>query len=56
MGKCDMQKLYTYNSCILSYHLFYFLNYFFSKYYAKFQPQGSYNLGSFMRVSTVHPA
>ena len=26
---------------------------FLSKYYAKFQPQGSHNLGSFMRVSTV---
>ena len=25
-----------------------------SKYDAKFQPQGSYNLGSFMRVSTVY--
>ena len=24
-----------------------------SKYYAKFQPQGSYNLGPFMRVSTI---
>ena len=26
---------------------------FLSKYDAKFQPLGSYNLGSFMRVSTV---
>ena len=32
MGKCefdkDMHKLYIYNSCIFSYHLFYFLSYF----------------------------
>ena len=32
---------------------FTFLNYFSSKSYTKFQPQGSYNSGSSMRVSTV---
>ena len=53
-----MHKLYIYNGCILSYHLICFLSLYFKlhfllKYYAKFQPQGSYDLGSSMRVSIV---
>ena len=55
MGKCEfdknIQRLYIYSNCIFSYHLFYKL--FLSKCYTKFQPPGSYDLGSFMQVSTV---
>ena len=51
----DVQKLYIYNSYILPYHLssISFFKIFLSKCYYKFQPEGSYNFCSFMRVSTV---
>ena len=48
---CKIVYLWQLHSLLSSILLF---NISLSKYYAKFQPQGSYNLGSFMRVSIVH--
>ena len=49
-----MKKLHIQNSCTFSYQLFYFLSYFCQNCCNEFQPQGAYNLGSFMRVSTAY--
>ena len=53
-----MSLIKTFKNCIFTTVAFSRIIYFpfkifLSKCYTKFQPQGSYNLGSFVRVSTV---